>query len=74
MCGKDEAQGEVYKLKEEPEREDRRGKRKKERTKKEKKNERKERKKGKWWDSQKKDTCETDLVLETGLEGNLGGK
>ena len=74
MCGKDEARREVYKPKEEPERGDRRRKRKKERTKKGRKNEREERKKRKWWDSQKKDTCETDLVLETGLEGNLRGK
>ena len=37
MCGKDEAQREVYKLKEEPERGDRKRKEKKRRTKKQRK-------------------------------------
>ena len=78
MCGKDEARREVYKPKEEPEKWDRKKKRKRKWTKKERKKrrerEREERKKGKCWDLRKKNTCETDLILETGLEGNLGGK
>ena len=76
MCGRDEARREVYKPKEEPEKRDR--KKKKEGV--DKEIEKKERERGKRerkeraGDSQKKNTCETDLVLETGLEGNLGGK
>ena len=45
-----------------------------EREKKRREREREERKKGKCWDLRKKNTCETDLILEAGLEGNLGGK
>ena len=74
MCGKDEARREVYKLKEEPERGDRKKEREKGEDEEVEGNEREESKKGKWWDSQKKNTCEVDLVLETGLKGNLGGK
>ena len=73
MCGEDGAQREVYKLKEEPKKGDRKKKGKGEDEETERKK-REESKKGKWYYSQKKNICETDLVLETGareiLEGN----
>ena len=66
MCGKDEAQREVYKLKEEPETGDRE-KRRKEEDEETERNKREESKKEKWYYWQNKDICESDLVFETGL-------
>ena len=72
MCGEDGAQREVYKLKEEPKKkEEEKGGKKKNEEAERKKGE--ESKKGKWYNSQRWNICETDFVPETGLREILEG-